>query len=272
MIGDWDAAYENVGFIPGGEAFPDRWLAEAAAFRASLAPDRLRCGLRYGLHPRETADLFLPAGPPQGLLVFVHGGYWRRFDPGYWSHLSFGALERGWAVAMPGYPLAPEMRILEITRSAAAAVVACAEAVPEVPLHLAGHSAGGHLVTRQVCGDTRLPQRVLSRLGRVMTISGVHDLRPLLRTALNDDLRLGPAEAAAESPALLEPLEGVRIDAWVGDDERPEFVRQTTLLANVWTGLGASMRQTVVPGRHHFDVIEALADPGSEMVSALLQG
>ena len=27
--------------------------------------------------------------------------------------------------------------------------------------------------------------------------------------------------------------------AWVGDGERPEFVRQTTLIANIWTGLGA---------------------------------
>ena len=57
---------------------------------------------------------------------------------------------------------------------------------------------------------------------------------------------------------------------WVGDDERPEFVRQATLLANVWTGLGADMALTIEPGRHHFDVIDGLTDPGSALVEALV--
>ena len=32
------------------------------------------------------------------------------------------------------------------------------------------------------------------------------------------------------------------VHVWVGADERPEFVRQSELLANVWTGLGVDMR------------------------------
>jgi hypothetical protein len=66
------------------------------------------------------------------------------------------------------------------------------------------------------------------------------------------------------------PLEGVRVHAWVGDLERPEFVRQTTLIANVWTGLGADMAQTIEPGRHHFNVIDGLADPESPLIEAVL--
>jgi hypothetical protein len=62
----------------------------------------------------------------------------------------------------------------------------------------------------------------------------------------------------------------VRVHAWVGDAERPEFVRQTTLLANVWTGLGAQMAQTIVPGQHHFSVIDPLVDPESELVGTLV--
>ena len=78
------------------------------------------------------------------------------------------------------------------------------------------------------------------------------------------------AEARAESPALLEPLEGVRLHAWVGERERPEFVRQSALIANVWTGLGAETALTIAPGRHHFDVIAELAEPGSALVEALI--
>ena len=78
-------------------------------------------------------------------MVFVHGGYWRAFDRGLWSHLAAGPLARGWAVAMPGYVLAPEARIAAITAMIADAVAAAAAEV-DGPMRLAGHSAGGHLV------------------------------------------------------------------------------------------------------------------------------
>ena len=60
-----------------------------------------------------------------------------------------------------------------------------------------------------------------------------------MRLALNADLKLDEAEAFAESPALLRPIDGVRLTCWVGAGERAEFVRQNALLANIWTGLGA---------------------------------
>ena len=270
MLTDWDDAYVNAAYIPDGDQYPARWPVAAAAFRAGLAPDEFREGLAYGPHPRERVDLFLPGARPEGLVVYVHGGYWKAFDRGDWSHLAGGLMARGWAVALVGYPLAPEVRISGITRSVTAAAVAAAAAVPAGPLHIAGHSAGGHLAARLVCDDSGLPDSARARLGRVLAISGLHDLRPLMRTAMNEIFRLDAAEAAAESPALRAPLPGVKVHAWVGDLERPEFVRQTTLIANVWTGLGADMAQTIEPGRHHFDVIEALTDPGSALVAALV--
>jgi hypothetical protein len=111
---------------------------------------------------------------------------------------------------------------------------------------------------------------VAGRVERVVSISGVHDLRPLLRTGMNATLGLDAGEAAAESPVLLAPVEGARVHAWVGDAERPEFVRQTTLLANVWTGLGADMAQTIEPWRNHFTVLDGLTHPGSGLVEALV--
>lgn len=266
---DWDDAYANAPHIPGGTEYPERWRAAAEAFRAGLSAGRLRSGLPYGRHPRELVDLFLPEGAPAGVAVFVHGGYWRAFDRDLWSHLAAGPLARGWAVAMPGYPLAPEVRVGAITRSICEAVTQVAAALPG-PIVLAGHSAGGHLVARQVCDDSGLPERVAARVERVVPISGLHDLRPLLRLALNADLRLDVAEAAAESPALRAPRPGARVHVWVGADERPEFVRQSRLLANVWTGLRADMSLTEEPGRHHFDVVEGLTDPGSALTAAVV--
>lgn len=265
MIADWDDAYANAAHIPGGADYPARWAAAAEAFRARHAP----ATLAYGADPRARIDLFRPEGASRGLLAHVHGGYWRAFDRGLWSHLAAGPLARGWTVAIPGYVLAPRARVAAITRAIAAAVEIVAGTAPG-PIRLSGHSAGGHLATRQICEDSALAPATLARIERVVSISGLHDLRPLLRTAMNADLGLDMAEATAESPALRRPLEGARVHVWVGDDERPEFVRQSTLLANVWTGPGADMSQTAEPGRHHFDVIEGLADPDSGLIEALL--
>jgi arylformamidase len=269
MIADWDDAYANAAHIPGGAEYPARWAARAAAFREALPAARLRAGLPYGRHARQRLDLFLPDGSARGLVVFVHGGFWRAFDRSDWSHLAAGPLARGWAVALPSYALAPEARIAAITAKIADAIAVAASEVAG-PLVLAGHSAGGHLVARQVCSDTALPPEVAERVVRTLAISGLHDLRPLLRTAMNVDLRLDAAEARAESPALREPIAGALVHVWAGADERPEFLRQTTLLANIWTGLGAETSQTIEPGRHHFDVIEGLERPDTPLVAALV--
>src|SRR5262245_20780462 len=109
------------------------------------------------------------------------------FDKSSWSHLAAGALQRGWAVCLPSYTLAPAARIADIARQVAAAIRFAADRV-EGPLRLAGHSAGGHLVTRMVCAESPLPDEFRSRIGHVVSISGVHDLRPLLRTKMNATL------------------------------------------------------------------------------------
>jgi hypothetical protein len=91
-----------------------------------------------------------------------------------------------------------------------------------------------------------------------------------LKTAMNADLGIDEAEAWAESPALLQPLPETRITCWVGGAERPEFIRQNALLANIWTGLGARTSSIEEPGRHHFDVIDGLADHRHPIVRMLL--
>ena len=85
-------------------------------------------------------------------------------------------------------------------------------------------------------------------------------------------LNIDADEAAAESPALLAPMPGARLTCWVGAAERSEFVRQNTLLANVWTGLGAATAACAEPDRHHFDVIDGLCDPHHGLTRTLLEG
>ena len=243
----WDDAYTNGAYIPGADQFRAKWPVEAAAFRdMRKAKARVELDQPYGSRPREQFDLFWPEETPKGLFVFVHGGYWMMFDKSNWSHLAAGALAHGWAVAMPSYTLCPDARISEITAEVARAVTTIAGRVAG-GLALAGHSAGGHLVARLACADTPLPSAVHGRVRHTVSISGLHDLRPLLKTTMNNTLRMDAAEASRESPALLTPVPGAKVTCWVGTKERPEFIRQNALLANVWTGLGAQLLKVKLP-------------------------
>ena len=270
VIEDWDDAYANGAHIENAAHYPPRWSSEAAAFRDAMEQEgRAALDLAYGASERQRLDLFRPQGEARGLLVYIHGGYWRAFDKSSWSHLAAGPVSRGWAVAMPSYDLVPTVAIDEITRQAGAAIAFAASRF-EGPVRLTGHSAGGHLVTRMLCDDSPLAAEFAQRIDRVISISGVHDLRPLLKTAMNDDFRMDAALAEAESPALRLPAGNTQLVCWVGARERPEFIRQSQLLANIWTGFGIDISVHLADGEHHFNVIDGLASPDSPLCCALL--
>ncbi|MBI1170988.1 alpha/beta fold hydrolase [bacterium] len=255
---DPDRAYQNGAFIPGSEALPQLWHSAAQAFRTDLGA-RAVLDQAYGPEARQRFDLFLPEAQAQGLLVFVHGGYWMSFGRESWSHLAAGALARGWACAMPSYTLAPEARIAQMTSEVAEAVRAASERVPG-PVVVTGHSAGGHLSARMGCADLALPQ-----VRRVVPISPLSDLDPLRDTTMNGTLRLTAEEAARESPARLPLRSGCSAHVWVGGIERPAFLWQARTLSEAW-----ACDWTVAPGKHHFSVVDDLTDPGSALLDACL--
>ena len=194
---DLSRDYTNAAFIAGAETYPPKWAQAAAAFRAGLGA-RARLDLPYGPAERQRLDLFLPDTAPRGLMVYLHGGYWMAFGRQDWSHLAAGALALGWAVVMPGYTTAPEGRVGAMVREVAVAVALAARLV-EGPVVVTGHSAGGHIAARLACADLALS--FAARLRRIVPISPLSDLRPLMQTAMNAGLKLDMAEALAESPA-----------------------------------------------------------------------
>lgn len=270
-VTDWSAAYSNGANIPEGHKWPGVWQEPAAAFRRTAeAANRSMLDVAYGAGERQRLDLFLPSsGTPRGLVVFVHGGYWMALDKSYWSHFAAGPIGRGYAVAMPSYTLCPQARVGEIGREIGEAIRVAAGHVAG-PLRLIGHSAGGQLVARMACTNSPLSPPLRARLAHVVSLSGVHDLRPILRTGLNETIGLDEAEALGESPALLAPLEGLRLTCWAGAGERAEFLRQSALLANIWKGLGAATQSVEEPDRHHFNVLDGLRERDHPLTRTLL--
>ena len=132
------------------------------------------------------------------------------------------------------------------------------------PLALSGHSAGGHLASRML-DPTVLSAPVAKRLTSVVPISPLADLRPLLKTSMNDDFQLDPESAWAESLVAMSERHDARVTVWVGAEERPAFLEQARWLAHGW-----NVALVVAPNRHHFNVIEALSDPESDLVRRLV--
>ncbi len=255
-----DDAYENGGFIPGAENYPPKWDAAAEAFRDAVACE---LDIPYGDGPRARYDLFYPEHEAEGLFVFVHGGYWKARAKSDWSHFAGGAIAHGYAAALIGYPLAPDARISEITQHVSAGIASAAAQIAG-PIRLAGHSAGGHLVARMSMAGV-LPEEVAARVDRVMPISPVSDLRPLLDLSMNEVLRLDAAEAEAESPVLGAKLDHIEMTTVVGSQERPAFLDQNRWLAEAW-----GIEQMILPGRHHFDIIDGLASKDTPVMRWLM--
>ena len=268
-VTDWDDAFANMAHVEGSADLPDVWAERAAAYRRALPAGRLEPDIAYGEGPRQKLDLIWPDAAVQGLAVFVHGGYWMRLYKSHWTDLAEGARARGWAVCIPGYTLAPEARVHEITAEIGRAIGTAAARV-DGPLHLAGHSAGGHLVTRMLCDDTPLSDDVRGRVHRTLSISGLHDLRPLLATRMNETLRLDATEAARESAVLHGPAGAAPLTCWVGGGERPEFIRQSRLMAMMWCGLDVPTRCHVDGSHDHFTLIEGLRNAHAPITEAFV--
>jgi acetyl esterase/lipase len=171
---------------------------------------------------------------------------------------------------MPSYVLCPEASITDISHQVAAAIAAAASEIAG-PIHLCGHSAGGQLVVRMSTAMSPLASEVATRIEKTVSISGLHDLRPLRNTSMNALQRLDAAEARAESVALLDPVARTDLTCWVGAAERPEFVRQNALLENLWSSFDVRVSSVEEPARHHYNIMDGLIDPDHALVRTLLR-
>lgn len=266
-IDDWDAAYSNRLAVANSAAHIAAWQTQGQAFRAAR-PGQF--DIAYGQHPREVLDIYSPPGTPGGTLIFVHGGYWRACSKDDHGQFAEGALARGWRVVVLDYPLCPEVSMAAIADSVRRGIEFAARQCAGGPIVLAGHSAGGQLVTQAVSRRGALTPASRERIARVVSLSGIHDLRPLLAAhELNTVLGLDGQQAVALSPVLDEPGHAFELFCACGGGELSEFRRQNALLASLWLGAGIATEHFEVPGRHHFDLVDELKSPDSRLTKLL---
>ena len=260
--------YNNRALVPDHPRIILDWHAGAKAYRQVA---RVDLDIAYGARPRNRFDLFHPekdAGGP--LIVFIHGGYWRSFDKSVFSHLAAGANAHGFRVAIPSYTLCPEVSVVEIIEELRQFCLFLAQNHGG-RLVVSGHSAGGHLAACMAATGWSHYGAPADLIQACLTVSGIFDLRPLLATPHNDDIRLDAVNAVQSSPLLWPMPNTLAFDSWVGGEESFEFRRQARSLAAAWQGLGLPCRYIVAPGQNHFSVCDALADPDSPMTQRLVE-
>ena len=270
MSVDYEVEYNNRARVPDHAEIFARWQREAAAYRDRMGrEENAELGLAYGTSERQKVDLFFPeATGHTPLALFVHGGYWRSLEPSTFSHMAAGLNSRGIAVAVAGYDLCPQVTIGQIINQIRTACLFLWRRFGQ-RLMVYGHSAGGHLAGCMVATDWRKldPKAPADLVPAGYSVSGLFDLKPLIATSMNSDLRLDDTEVARVSPINWPVAPGRVFDAAVGGEESAEFLRQSRIVADEWKAKGVETRYQDLPGANHFTAIDPLSDPASAMTA-----
>lgn len=269
--------YNNRALVPDHMDYLQRWAADSAQVRANVP-----CVLDvpYGTGQGETLDIFPPAraaAPRVPVLVFIHGGYWRSLDKSDHSFIAPPFTLAGFCVVVVNYALCPGMpgapvTVPHIVRQMEKALSWVWRNITQHGgdarrITVAGHSAGGQLAAMLLTSLWPLigPELPDGLVRSALSISGVHDLEPVMYTPMyQESLHLTDQQVLQASPARLPaPQRGVLYCA-VGGDESPEFIRQNQLMQDAW-GSHFVPRSQVLPGLHHFSIVDALAKPGHDL-------
>jgi arylformamidase len=252
--------YDTSATVDDVTVFFRRWRAWSDEVRAHTLHAR---DLRYGPSADETLDLVVPhTGAP--LVVFFHGGFWRRLHKDDFTFVARGLTPHGVAVAVVNYGLAPAVTLEAIVAQARRSVAwlranATAHGADPARIVATGHSAGGHLAA--MCA-------VDAPVAGVVSLSGLHDLRPLVDSFVNEWLQLDGARAAALSPALGAPAAPVPVAAVVGSRETDAFKEQSRAIADAWRAHGCETSYAETAD-DHFTLCDRLADPGDPLTARI---
>jgi len=249
-----------------------RWQSESAAVRASA---RGYFDVPYGSGASQSMDIFPAEGASRGLMMFIHGGYWRALDKKDHSFIAPAFTRAGVTVALPNYSLCPAVTVEHIVREMLQATAWLYRngghfGAPYHHILVAGHSAGGHLTAMMMAalwpafaGD--LPPRVVAA---GFSLSGLYDLPPLLDASFNEDVRLTPAVARRLSPAYLPPATDAPLYTAVGELENMGFHIQDELISQRWKSVHQGTCK--VAGANHFTILDRLIDPRSPLHQAVV--
>lgn len=235
---------------------------------------------RYGADPLQSYDLY--PGPGNGpILMFVHGGGWKRGENAMVNGLPDYARRHGLTLASASYRLVPTVGAREEAQDLASAIADLHRSLPDRPIFLLGHSAGAHLAALVGVDPAYLGEHGLkpSDLSGIILLDGAgYDATGprgagLVGRALDQmyDAAFGPEG----SPARAELSPTLRIQTgrtyppflifYVAS--RQDSAAQSQALADALTRAGSQAEVVAAPGETHMTINRSfgvVGDPEGE--------
>jgi acetyl esterase/lipase len=257
-------AFNNVAHA--GPEFAGKKTEEwAAASKALRARHQRHLDLAYARADRTRWDLYPATDPRAPCYVHIHGGYWQRGSKEIFACMAEGVLAHGWSAALPGYTLAPDASLTQITKELRTALdwFAAQAGTHGIagPVILSGWSAGGHLTAILLDHP---------RVTAGLAISGVFELAPLRDSPhVNDKVKLTEGEIEALSPMRL-PGVNKPLSIAYGTDELPAMIASSR-------DFHAYRARAHLPGglipvvkTNHFTILDELRLPNGSLTRAAL--
>jgi acetyl esterase/lipase len=237
--------------------------------------------IRYGDDPSQFAEIYYPEGVSRGVVVVIHGGFWRAaYDASLGRPLAHSLAAEGWTAWNLEYRRVGNGGGSPQTLDDVAAgidALADVDGLDTTRVITLGHSAGGHLATWAASRgrfERWQPERV--RVTGVVSQAGVLDLRAAYELGLGG----GAVEAFLGHPPgpeddSVEPLRQVPLDVPVrcvhGRDDATVPISQSESYVEAATAAGGDAVLVDVAG-DHFVVIDTTSpvwDRQLEILAAL---
>jgi len=255
--------------VPDFETYLEKWktLSRLAENELHFIKD-----LAYGNLHRECLDVFPSGVAGSKTLLFIHGGYWQRFDKSLFHFIAGAFAKYDVTTVLMNYPLAPYATMDMI-------VVACKKARHWLndnlvrlngdpnQLFIAGHSAGAHLAAMILAMEKK--EIIESAIKGVCAISGLFNLIPVQLSTINDAVQMDAAMAVKNSPVFLAPPDSGNLLLAVGEAETTEFKDQSTALYSNWKNKIRSIEMLHLPGLHHLSVVDSIHDLNALLHTAM---
>ena len=261
-----DDAYDQAVYAPNQMKVQARRDVSTARAREALgAPQRLK----YGAPAIEGLDLFRTKAPNAPVVVYIHGGAWRRgvsadnhtpaemFVHGGAHYLAadFTNIDEHKGDLLP---------MVDQVRRAVAWTWKNAREFGGDPrkLYVIGHSSGAHLtsciITTDWSKDYGVPDDIIAGS---LTCSGMYDLTPVRLSKRSEYVRF--TDETVEKLSAMRRLDRINMPVVVGygTEETPEFQRQAREFADALKAAGKPHELVVGVGYNHFEICETIANP-----------
>ena len=268
----------------------ERMMAKGNAADANAPATAPSATISYGKDPLQSLDYWQAQSgtDPAPLVVFVHGGGWKRGSKdnatGKWKPAHFGAA--GYNFTSINYRLVPEATVEQQAADVASALKALLDRAGELHIDkrrvvIMGHSAGAHLVALVGTDESYLKGAGLNfaTLAGVVPIDGAAYDVPAQMTEGPKMMQQTYAQAfgsgVARQKALSPTMQAASPNAarfLLLHVQRPDGVRQAEALEKALIAGGSQVERDGFPGQGlmgHMEINRRLGDPEYAATGAL---